>query len=40
MKNKLFDENLDLLESVSNDVEIVDEKVNEDIVIIPKKTRK
>jgi multicomponent Na+:H+ antiporter subunit B len=40
MKNKLFDENLDLLESVSNDVEIVDEKVNEDIVIIPTKTRK
>ncbi len=40
MKNKLFDENLDLLEKVSDDVEIVEDKVDEDIVIIPTKTRK
>lgn len=40
MKNKLFDENLDLLEKVSDDIEIVEDKVDEDIVIIPTKTRK
>ena len=40
MKNKLFDENLDLLEKVGDDVEIVKETNEEDVVIIPAKTRK
>ena len=40
MKNKLFDENLDPLEKVGDDVEIVKETNEEDVVIIPTKTRK